>query len=285
MILPDFVIPSRVDQCWSTTGIDCEDQCLDREHYRSYPYQVEYRYNNRGYRDQSWPDSLSELSKAIWCVGDSFTVGLGSPREHTWSYILQQSIGTRTVNVSMDGASNDWISRKSIDILKQIQPKLMIIQWSYVNRREENLQTILDQHWQNFYNSIRDDSWPSCTRQNRHTLPQKIQDEIDSVHGGWNDSCMQDEWRRLRGGNCTDEEDIENILHNIYQVLESNDCNTKIIHTFIPNFVPKSFKGVVESKVKGLVIPEIKVLDLARDGHHYDILTSQSLVNQILLLL
>ena len=285
MILSDFVIPSRVNQCWQTTGMDSEDLCADPKHYISYPYWVEYHYNNRGYRDQNWLDSASELSKAIWCVGDSFTVGIGSPREHTWTYVLQQSIGIRTINVSMDGASNDWIARKSIDILKQIRPKIMIIQWSYVHRREENLQTALDRRWQKFYNDIRDTNWPSCTRQNRHTLPQKILYEIDSVHGGWDDSGLNDEWRRLGESNCTDQDDIKNTLHNIYRVAEFNDCNTKIIHTFIPNFVPKSFKGVVESKVVGLVVPEIKMLDLARDGHHYDILTSQNLVSQILLLL
>jgi len=285
MILPNFILITRVNQRCLYSGLDGPEQCLDKKHFASYPHDITYNYNSRGYRDQEWPTTLSELQNAIWCVGDSFTVGLGSPVSHTWPYLLHHHTGLRTMNVSMDGASNDWIARISIDILKQIQPKNMIIQWSYVHRREENLQTALDQHWQSFYNSIRDDSWPSCTRQNRHMLPQKIQDKIDSVHGGWNDSYTQDELRRLQEDNCSDEEDIENILHNIYQVVKSNDCNTKIIHTFIPNFVPRAFKGVVESKAQGLIIPEIKMLDLARDGHHYDILTSQSLVDQILLLL
>jgi hypothetical protein len=45
--------------------------------------------------------------------------------------------------------------------------------------------------------------------------------------------------------------------------------------------VPATFKGHIESRISGLVIPETVALDLARDGHHYDRATAQSLVDQI----
>ena len=43
----------------------------------------------------------------------------------------------------MDGASNSWIARKTIDLLK-IKPKNIIIQWSYIHRRESTDSTLTD---------------------------------------------------------------------------------------------------------------------------------------------
>jgi hypothetical protein len=36
----------------------------------------------------------------------------------------------------MDGASNDWIARQATEILNEIQPDNIVIQWSYSHRRE-----------------------------------------------------------------------------------------------------------------------------------------------------
>jgi hypothetical protein len=38
----------------------------------------------------------------------------------------------------MDGASNNWIARKVIELLKIIKPKLIVIQWSFIHRDESN---------------------------------------------------------------------------------------------------------------------------------------------------
>jgi hypothetical protein len=115
-------------------GLDTVADCLDKQYFKNYPYAVEYKFNSRGFRDTEWPDS--NLSECIWCVGDSHTVGMGIPREHTWSYLLQEKTKTRTINVSMDGASNTWIARKASSIIESIKPKNIIIQWSYLHRRE-----------------------------------------------------------------------------------------------------------------------------------------------------
>ena len=80
MILSDFSVPSRINARWEYSGNDNPDQALDKKHFREFNYPVEYCYNSRGYRDQEWP---ADLSNAIWCIGDSFTVGIGSPLGHT----------------------------------------------------------------------------------------------------------------------------------------------------------------------------------------------------------
>lgn len=141
-VLSDFVIQSQAGQSHKYFGIDSPKFCNDLEHFNNYPHKIDYQYNSRGFRDAEWPDNLYDLQNAIWCVGDSFTVGLGSPIEHTWPWVLQQATGTRTINVSMNGASNMWMSRKVHSIIKEIQPTTIVIQWSFTHRRED-----IDQLW------------------------------------------------------------------------------------------------------------------------------------------
>jgi hypothetical protein len=284
MILPDFVLPSRVNQLWYHSGMDSEDLCRTPGHWRSYPHQVEYRYNNRGYRDESWPDNLRALQDAVWCVGDSFTVGIGSPRAHTWSHVLQQRTGIRTINVSMDGASNNWIARKAVRVLKQVMPKTMVLHWSFLNRREQDIESALDQKWKNFYNDIRDTSWPACERTQYNQLPDHIRTEIENIHGGWNNSYVPDDYRIMQQVKCTDQDDVDNTLACI-QMVNALGGQCRIIHSFVPEFEPEHLKGTVALQCKGAVVPEFKVLDLARDGYHYDVLTSQAFVDQLVPLL
>ena len=278
MILPDFVLPSCIDQIWQYSGIDSLKYCLDKEHFKSYPHDITYCYNSRGFRDAEWPVNLKELQSAIWCVGDSFTVGIGSPLTHTWPQILQQTTQRRTINVSMDGASNMWIARKSLDIVNQIRPSYLVIQWSYISRREKTIDAVLDEAWKLFYKDISDPSWPACSRQNIDQLPKKILEEIDQIHSGWPQD-IGDEIRRLYTIKCTVEDDIKNTLDCIE--LLSQVKLTQIVHSFIPKFVPLDCQGIVESQINGLVIPAIQQLDTARDGHHYDIVTSRAFVQQI----
>ena len=132
MILPDFLLPSRQNKIWSESGIDTINNCHDKSHFKKYPYPITYHYNSRGFRDTEWPQTVFELQNSIWCFGDSFTTGVGSPLSHTWVNILQHRLDKRCINVSMDGASNYWIARKISRVLDKIKPKIIIIQWSFL---------------------------------------------------------------------------------------------------------------------------------------------------------
>ena len=279
MILHDVQLPNRSNDYCLYQGSDTLEVSSDHEHFLCYPHAINYRYNSRGFRDTEWPDSLHELKNAIWCVGDSFTVGLGSAYEHIWPQVLQKIINQRTINVSMDGASNNWIARQAGKILNELSPKTMVIHWSYIHRREVDLNQALDKKWKIFYNDIRGSDWPDCDRSHYHSLPLDIRNEIDQIHGGWND-FISDEDRRVLAVSCSDQEDIRNTVDCV-ALVESYKSTCKIIHSFIPQFVPMRLKGTIESQVPGLVIPETVLLDLARDGHHYDVLTSNWLVDQI----
>ena len=92
-----------------------------------------YEYNYLGYRDNEWPE---DLSNRVWCIGDSFTLGLGQTFNETWPQLLSKKINDIIINISMNGASNDWIARRALYILKTFQPKHILIQWSFLHRRE-----------------------------------------------------------------------------------------------------------------------------------------------------
>lgn len=136
MILPDFFLSSRQNCSLDYTGLDHREQSPSPEYFDSYPYTVTYEFNSRGYRDQEWPESLEELRQCIWCLGDSYTVGIGNPYEHTWPSILEQRTGRRVIKVAMDGASNNWIARRAQAVAQCIDPVHMIIHWSFLHRRE-----------------------------------------------------------------------------------------------------------------------------------------------------
>jgi hypothetical protein len=118
-----------------TSGIDSLDLCLDQEHFRSYHKDISYRYNSRGFRDDEWPEDLSNV---IWCVGDSFTVGIGQPIEETWPCLLQEKIGKRCLNLGEVGCSNDTIAMRVKEICKLHSPKTIVVMWSYWSRRRIN---------------------------------------------------------------------------------------------------------------------------------------------------
>jgi hypothetical protein len=278
MILPDFILPSRVNQLWTESGIDSFEYCVNKQHFKSYSYPIEYQYNSRGFRDQEWPDTKKELQNAIWCVGDSFTVGIGSTLAHTWPYILQQKIGCRVINTSMDGASNDWIFRKSVDIINTLRPQALIIHWSYIERSEVSISMAFADKWEKFYKCIRDSSWPESS--DFDLLPKHLQHKcVTYPQGLW---PITDEDRILMTSSDLIEIDIQrtlNYINNINQLY----TNTKIIHSFIPNFLPRNYKKEVNAQLTmSNVIPEFKQLDFARDYHHYDIQTSNYFTSEIL---
>jgi hypothetical protein len=141
-MLDELFLTSSADQCLTELGIDSYDQCLDKNFFESYPHRVFYFFNSRGFRDVEWPENIGNN---IWCVGDSFTVGLGQPFEHIWPQQIQTLIDDTVINVSLNGASNDWIARKVLYILKNADPKAILIQWSYLHRRENKNESLLDE--------------------------------------------------------------------------------------------------------------------------------------------
>lgn len=301
-ILPDFVWWSRRGFQGTYADIDTIDNCMDERHFKAYPWPVHYVHNSRGYRDQEWPESAAELKQCVWCFGDSFTVGFGSPRDHTWTFLLQQQLQRRCVNVSINGISNEWIVRKFRSLLTQVVPDTVVIHWTYTHRRELrdfNLLAVANEYWKTFYNNVKAEEWPQdVDLQDFNKLPGYIQDEIKNIHYtpgldrfefDQSYEGMYDEDRVVHYSSDTEEQDTENAIECIDQTQKlAEHHGIKLIHSFIPLFAKTAQADIIvqhmlQQDLK-LVQPLVR-LDLARDGLHYDIKTATHLVQQIIQLI
>ena len=285
VILTNLVLTSRINQNYTTSGIDSLDNCFNKQHFLDYPHTVEYQYNSRGFRDSEWPNTIEELQNAIWCVGDSFTVGIGSPLAFTWPQILAKVTGRRCINISMDGASNTWISRRAQQIIKEIAPKQMVVLWSYIHRRESpNIDLPDDDRRLHFKksNSDLDDlkNFINCYTNLKNCsagtnifngiIPHSGFPSMDNFY----DRMIQD-WHNIKDLSWpefppTTLSEFNQLPAHIKQettdIFSSNELETWFIQN---NFV------------KHNQLIKLSNLDYARDYHHFDRVTSEFFVQEI----
>ena len=127
-----LIVPKKINWRSNYCSMDRLEVCNDRQHFLNYKKKITYEYNSKGFRDHEWP---TDLNDPIWCVGDSFTVGIGQPFAETWPQLLEKKIGKRCINLGEDGCSNDTISLRVEKIYDLYKPKLIIVMWSYLHRR------------------------------------------------------------------------------------------------------------------------------------------------------
>lgn len=305
MILPNLALPSKSYEKLDFSGIDSFYHCQDKEHFVNYPYRVSYKNNSRGFRDKDWPLSLEDLQQAIWCLGDSFTVGIGVPYEHTWPQVLEKRSGLRTINISMDGASNAWISRRAIEIAQTIKPKNMVIMWSFIHRREGTVSETnryydfaqgFEYLWKKYYDSIKHPDWPKCDHPDDFkTLPADVRKSLFDNHQlDWlifsdDLSSMRvtdDTQRRIVDVTTTFRQDQENFKNFLLSTEDQvSKLGVRVVHSLIPNFSPAwGLRECVElyDQILDYKIPYFESKDLARDGFHFDINTAEFVVDMLL---
>ena len=258
VILPQLIVPDRVNKTFTECGLDTRNRCFDTQHFDTYPWSVEYCYNSRGLRDTEWPNNLDDI---VWCIGDSFTVGLGCPWNHTWPQVITQKTNRRTINIGMDGASNFWIARQARLILEKIQPRHCVIQWSFLHRTENH-------HLSPIHHTAQS-SDPT------HNIPQ---------------------WRKL----CEEFADYTTVIQSVIpgaapgigrREAEGWWCNQRQPGwpEILPDSLPKDIAMPAEfnhhwqlqSILKDFNVILVQQKDLARDGFHYDIQTAEWFVEQI----
>jgi hypothetical protein len=294
IILPDLILSSRVNQRWQYSGMDSIDHCLNKDHFRSYPYSIEYVYNSRGFRDQEWPNTLDELKNAIWCFGDSFTVGVGQPFEHTWPQVLSKRLGCKIINVSLDGASNDWIARKVLRVINEIDPKNIVILWSYTHRTELPDSSLTDedrrcqyskrscdqdlQHWIWLINTIKNLNVNAiqATIPRFHAAVEKV-NFVDLINNNWN-NIKDPSWPSYPSTLT----ELENLPKHIKEELKCvHQCYELFKWILSPQPTVDSNTQNNSVALLDYVIFIYKQLDWARDGHHFDLLTAEWLVHQM----
>lgn len=260
------------------SGMDNIKECLDKKLFCQWPHPVNYNYNSRGFRDLEWPQ---DLNSAVWCFGDSFTVGLGSCFEHTWPQVLSQHSQQRVINVSMDGASNEWIARHVCDAYDLTQPRNIVIMWSYLHRRENAnwdrsdpdrrlhyVRSTMLQDFENI-NSCRKQVRQHCVRSNiiELVIPHFVVSLDDAA---WK-RIREPSWPQLLPATLEEFQDLcpdtigkMHTLHGIdtdhlleYHTMQQQHCD--------------SLADVVR----------VEYLDRARDGHHFDIVTAEWVAKQV----
>jgi len=280
MILADLFLRSKVNQYCTTSGIDSLDRCLNKQHFLDYLHEVEYQHNSRGFRDSEWPDSMEELQNAVWCVGDSFTVGIGSPYEFTWPQVLAKATGRRCVNVSMDGASNNWISRRAQQIIQEVNPTHMVVLWSYIHRRESPDTTLSDEVRMIYFrksDSEYDDliNFIDCySAVNQNTTNTVIANGI--IPFASPNLVINDSWKKIRDPSWP--ELFPNTYAEFSQLPQHIKKETADI--FSKNDLDIWFAQNDFYRHNQLI--ELSNLDHARDYHHFDKITSEFFVREII---
>jgi len=277
-VLPNFQIHSRINKHMLYNGIDSMDNCDDKNWFKHYPHRVLYDFNFRGFRDSEWPTTIEELQDAIWCFGDSFTVGLGSPIDHTWCKVLEHKTQRRTINISMDGASNQWMCRWVQQVHEQINPDNMVIMWSYLHRREDS-NVLLTDEARRIWNT-------------RSTVEEDLEDfkqcvlalkPVKGVQHFVIPEANQYEhwlniWKQVSGKSWPEQpltvKDFLNLPEFVIKEMKEFGVYKKI---YLATKANEQFKLFCKEQQ----IHSVEVLDLARDNVHFGQLTSMCIVNQM----
>jgi len=184
----DLMIPFYADMRCDFLGLDSIEHCFDPAHFHNFGA-VTYLYNEIGYRTRSVQEMKGH---EILAIGDSFTLGLGVNSEHRWTECLESIIGYPVLNFSLNGASNDWIARRTQDLLRWFDPPAILIQWSFSHRRE-----LANSDWF-------DDERTECDA--RYSDEENLQNWIDNfskinhnrvIHSAvpnWHDDFDYDSW-------------------------------------------------------------------------------------------
>jgi hypothetical protein len=102
--------------------------------WHAYPIQdFDYQFNSWGFRG---PEYDQYVGKAVnICLGDSFTVNVGGPVEHSWCSQLAEHFDIPTVNLGMDGAGNDAIQLVYSRACEVFDVQNTFVMYSYLHRR------------------------------------------------------------------------------------------------------------------------------------------------------
>ena len=274
-----MILPELANRQFDYSGIDSLNNCLDRELFIHWPHTIDYKYNSRGFRDQEWPQ---DLESAVWCLGDSFTVGLGSCFAHTWPQQLSQHSRRRVINVAMDGASNNWIARTACDTYDLARPSNIVIMWSYLHRRERpdgdlsdldrRLQYVQSTDTQDFenFNSCRKKVHAHCADSNLTELiiPNFCNNYFTA--GAW-EKIRDPSWPVLLPGTLKDFRALPPAIVTELRTIHNMDIDQLLEFYTAQQQYSDTFKDLIR----------VEYLDRARDGHHFDILTAEWVAKQV----
>lgn len=103
-------------------------------YFLEYPIKdFDYKFNSWGFRGPEYDQYIGQPVNI--CLGDSFTVNVGGPVEHSWVSQLAEHFDIPTVNLGMDGAGNDAIKLVYNRACEVFDVQDTFVMYSYLHRR------------------------------------------------------------------------------------------------------------------------------------------------------
>jgi hypothetical protein len=96
---------------------------------------ITYQCNSYGYRTPEF--DFTSSTPSIFCLGCSFTYGIGVRQEETWPALIQQRFPEYDVhNLGSAGSSGDTVVRTLSNAGDLLNPKILLILWPEIFRFE-----------------------------------------------------------------------------------------------------------------------------------------------------
>ena len=196
------------------SGMDSPTTCQSVKWFKNYPVQdFDYSYNSWGFRG---PDYNQYIGKpVILCLGDSYTVNIGGPVEHSWPSLIQKYFSIPCINLGMDGAGNDAIRLVFERASKIFDIQQTFVVYSFLDRRLENNRFMSEpcDHTDNiihFEENFINDAYfnfipPWCwTDQELNYIDALSESYLSIEDTYWNDKiprilCIEEQYNDLRG--------------------------------------------------------------------------------------
>jgi hypothetical protein len=128
-------VPYYANLTCSSLGLDSDQYCFDAAHFKNWPTEINYCFNEIGFRTKS---ITKFTGKEILVIGDSFSLGLGCNQLQCWPDILENILQYPVLNFSLNGASNDWMARKIQQLLEFFTPRAVLFHHTFSHRRERD---------------------------------------------------------------------------------------------------------------------------------------------------
>jgi len=111
-----------------------ENSLRTTDEWYNYPIQdFDYQFNSWGFRGPEYNEHVGQPVNI--CLGDSFTVNLGGPVEHSWCSQLAEHFDIPTLNLGMDGAGNDAIQLVYKRACELFDVQNTFVMYSFLHRR------------------------------------------------------------------------------------------------------------------------------------------------------
>lgn len=174
-------VPSMIDYQGQYCGVDTPGRSKNSiKEFHDYPIQdFDYQFNSWGFRGEDFEQYLGD--KVNICLGDSLTVNIGGPVEHSWCSQLAKHFSIPTINLGMAAAGNDAIKLVCDRACELFNVQNIFVMYSFFPRRLVN-----GRFKQYTYTDYKQDL--------EYFLEQRIPDAYECGLPGW---CWTDEEKQF----------------------------------------------------------------------------------------